>query len=32
MRRAAAIIGSIVFFFIAPFTIAGLVPWWITRW
>jgi protein-S-isoprenylcysteine O-methyltransferase Ste14 len=32
MRRAAAIIGSIVFFFVAPFTIAGLVPWWITRW
>src|SRR5262245_44750711 len=32
MRRLAAIIGSIVFFFVAPFVIAGVVPWWITRW
>src|SRR4051812_6049705 len=32
MRRIAAIVGSIVFFFIAPFTIAGIVPWWISRW
>ncbi len=30
MRRAAAILGTIVFFFIAPFTVAGLMPWWIT--
>jgi protein-S-isoprenylcysteine O-methyltransferase Ste14 len=32
MRRIGAIFGSIIFFFIAPFTIAGIVPWWITRW
>jgi protein-S-isoprenylcysteine O-methyltransferase Ste14 len=32
MRRIAAIIGSVIFFFIAPFTIAGVVPWWITGW
>ena len=27
-----AIIGSAVFFVVAPLTLAGLVPWWITRW
>jgi protein-S-isoprenylcysteine O-methyltransferase Ste14 len=32
MRRIAAIFGSIVFFFIAPFTIAGLIPWVLTHW
>jgi protein-S-isoprenylcysteine O-methyltransferase Ste14 len=32
MRRASAIFGSVLFFFIAPGGIAGLVPWWITRW
>jgi protein-S-isoprenylcysteine O-methyltransferase Ste14 len=32
MRLIASIIGTIIFFFIAPFTLAGLVPWWITRW
>lgn len=32
MRRIAAIIGSIIFFFVAPFTIAGVIPWLITRW
>jgi protein-S-isoprenylcysteine O-methyltransferase Ste14 len=32
MRRIAAILGSIVFFFIAPFTVAGVVPWLITDW
>jgi protein-S-isoprenylcysteine O-methyltransferase Ste14 len=32
MRRTTAVIGSIIFFFIAPFTIAGLVPWWVTKW
>jgi protein-S-isoprenylcysteine O-methyltransferase Ste14 len=32
MRRVAAILGSIVFFFVAPFTVAGIVPWWITQW
>jgi protein-S-isoprenylcysteine O-methyltransferase Ste14 len=31
-RRAAAIVGSVIFFVIAPMTVAGLIPWWITRW
>lgn len=30
MRRAA--VGTFVFFFAAPGVMAGLVPWWITRW
>ena len=32
MRRFWASLGSILFFFIAPGPVAGLVPWWITRW
>ena len=32
MRRIPAILGSIVFFIIAPCTVAGLVPYWISRW
>lgn len=32
MRRIAAILGSIIFFFVAPFTIAGVIPWLITDW
>ena len=32
MSRVTAAIGSILFFFLAPGTVAGLVPWWITRW
>jgi protein-S-isoprenylcysteine O-methyltransferase Ste14 len=32
MRRLLAIIGSVLFFVIAPCTVAGLVPWWISRW
>jgi len=32
MQRPAAILGSALFFVIAPFTLAGLVPWWITSW
>jgi protein-S-isoprenylcysteine O-methyltransferase Ste14 len=32
MRRARAIIGSSVFFVGAPTVVAGLVPWWFTRW
>ena len=32
MRKLAALIGSLIFLFIAPGTIAGLVPWWITGW
>ena len=32
MRRISAVIGSVVFFFVAPFTVAGVVPWLITGW
>lgn len=32
MRRLAAIVGSALFLVIAPGTIAGLVPWRISRW
>jgi protein-S-isoprenylcysteine O-methyltransferase Ste14 len=32
MRRVSAVIGSALFFVLAPCTVAGLVPWWITRW
>ncbi|MGW0587078.1 methyltransferase family protein [Streptosporangium sp. NPDC002607] len=32
MRRTPAAIGSTIFFALAPGTVAGFVPWWITRW
>ncbi len=32
MRAARAALGSALFFFLAPCVVAGLVPWWITRW
>lgn len=31
-RRIFAVLGSAVFFVIAPGTVWGLVPWWISRW
>ena len=31
MARAKAAAGSVVFLLIAP-VVAGLVPWWLTRW
>jgi protein-S-isoprenylcysteine O-methyltransferase Ste14 len=31
MRRASAILGSLVFLLLAPGFVAGLVPWWITH-
>jgi len=31
-RRALAITGSVIFLLIAPVTVAGLVPFWISRW
>jgi len=31
-RRALALLTSAVFLVIAPGTVAGLVPWWMTRW
>src|SRR6266852_6884326 len=32
MRRLFAIVGSTVFFILAPGTVAGLVPWWMSHW
>ena len=32
MRRSVAATGSAVFFALAPGTVAGLVPWWLTGW
>src|SRR5215813_6769420 len=32
MRRPFAILGSGLFLLIAPGSVAGLVPWWISRW
>src|SRR5512138_108515 len=32
MTRAGALLGSLLFLVVAPGTVAGLVPWWITRW
>ena len=32
MRRVFAVLGSALFFALAPGTVAGLVPWWISGW
>lgn len=32
MNRTAAVLGSALFLVLAPGTIAGLIPWWITAW
>jgi protein-S-isoprenylcysteine O-methyltransferase Ste14 len=32
MTRANAAIGTIVFFFVAPGIVAGVIPWWISAW
>ncbi|RSM48369.1 isoprenylcysteine carboxyl methyltransferase [Actinoplanes sp. ATCC 53533] len=32
MRRNVATAGSAAFFALAPGTVAGLLPWWLTRW
>lgn len=32
MDRTRAVVGSILFFVLAPGVFGGLVPWWITRW
>ena len=32
MRRAFAVLGSALFLLLAPGTVAGLAPWWISRW
>jgi protein-S-isoprenylcysteine O-methyltransferase Ste14 len=31
-RRSTALIGSLLFFLVAPATVAGWVPWYLTRW
>jgi protein-S-isoprenylcysteine O-methyltransferase Ste14 len=32
MRKSHAAFGSTIFFAIAPGIVAGLIPWWLTRW
>ncbi len=32
MRKTIAVLGSALFFAVAPSSVAGLVPWWMTRW
>ncbi len=32
MRRSVAVAGTALFFAIAPGVVAGLIPWWLTRW
>ncbi len=32
MRRGVALVGSLVFLLLAPATVAGLLPWWISGW
>ena len=32
MSKAIAVLGSALFFVIAPLALAGFVPWWVTQW
>ncbi len=32
MQRTIAILGSALFFVVVPCVLAGIIPWWITRW
>src|SRR5579864_8026386 len=32
MSKAIAVLGSALFFVIAPLVLAGVVPWWVTQW
>lgn len=32
MQRSGAVLGSAVFLVLVPCTVAGLIPWWISRW
>jgi protein-S-isoprenylcysteine O-methyltransferase Ste14 len=32
MQKVSAILGSALFFVVAPCVLAGLIPWWMTRW
>jgi len=31
-RKILAIVGSVIFLLVAPVTVVGWIPWWITRW
>ena len=32
MSKAIAVLGSALFFVIAPLMLAGFIPWWVTQW
>ena len=32
MQRVGAVLGSALFFVVAPCVLAGLIPWWMTGW
>jgi len=32
MQKVGAVLGSALFFVVAPCVLAGLIPWWMTRW
>jgi len=32
MQKVSAVLGSALFFVVAPCVLAGLIPWWMTRW
>ncbi|MET9488992.1 isoprenylcysteine carboxylmethyltransferase family protein [Nocardia sp. NPDC006630] len=32
MRKPSAVVGTVAFFVLAPGTVTGLIPWWISRW
>jgi hypothetical protein len=32
MQKVSAVLGSAPFFVVAPCVLAGLIPWWMTRW
>ncbi|MCU1641398.1 MAG: isoprenylcysteine carboxyl methyltransferase [Nocardia sp.] len=32
MRKPSAAVGTVAFFVLAPGTVTGLIPWWISRW
>ncbi len=32
MPKTIAVLGSALFFVVAPLVLAGFVPWWITHW
>jgi len=32
MQKTSVILGSVLFFVVAPFLTAGVIPWWITHW